>query len=108
MFAWYDRRRHSSLCDDYKMTVLCYLQVLPEYQAQVSQQTQGKEPKSAISRIFSRYDVVETSYHFLCQRIDLHLCDDPGGEGQLLQPMFLLTKRNITFMVVFFFFAHCI
>ncbi|XP_021938763.1 UHRF1-binding protein 1-like isoform X4 [Zootermopsis nevadensis] len=61
------------------------LEVLPEYQAQVSQQTQGKEPKSAISRIFSRYDVVETSYHFLCQRIDLHLCDDPG-DGRSVHP----------------------
>lgn len=67
------------------MTVFSHLQVLPEYQAQISQQARTKEPKSAISRIFSRYDVVETSYHFLCQRIDLHLCDDPGGEGQLLR-----------------------
>ena len=28
---------------------------------------------------FSRYDVVETSYHFYSDRIDLHFCDDPGG-----------------------------
>ncbi|XP_043263704.1 UHRF1-binding protein 1 isoform X1 [Colletes gigas] len=56
------------------------LEVLPEYQAQVSQQSRKKnEYNTAISKIFSRYDVVETSYHFLCQRIDLHLCDDPGS-----------------------------
>lgn len=67
-----------------KLLICCCLQVLPEYQAQISQQARTKEPKSAISRIFSRYDVVETSYHFLSQRIDLHLCDDPGGERQLL------------------------
>ncbi|CAG5077279.1 Similar to Uhrf1bp1l: UHRF1-binding protein 1-like (Mus musculus) [Cotesia congregata] len=57
------------------------LEVLPEYQAQISQQSrsQSKVPcNTAISKIFMRYDVVETSYHFLSQRIDLHLCDDPG------------------------------
>ncbi len=31
------------------------------------------------SRIFNFYDVVETSYHFKSDRIDLRLCDDPGG-----------------------------
>ncbi|PSN57252.1 hypothetical protein C0J52_02548 [Blattella germanica] len=62
------------------------LEVLPEYQAQISQQqARTKEQKSAISRIFSRYDVVETSYHFLSQRIDLHLCDDPG-DGRSVHP----------------------
>ncbi|XP_033611265.1 UHRF1-binding protein 1-like isoform X3 [Cryptotermes secundus] len=61
------------------------LEVLPEYQAQISQQARSKELKSAISRIFSRYDVVETSYHFLSQRIDLHLCDDPG-DGRSVHP----------------------
>ncbi|XP_008557479.1 bridge-like lipid transfer protein family member 3A [Microplitis demolitor] len=55
------------------------LEVLPEYQAQISQQSRSKVPcNTAISKIFMRYDVVETSYHFLSQRIDLHLCDDPG------------------------------
>ncbi|XP_076231903.1 bridge-like lipid transfer protein family member 3B isoform X2 [Calliopsis andreniformis] len=55
------------------------LELLPEYQAQVSQQSRTKNQyNTAISKIFTRYDVVETSYHFLCQRIDLHLCDDAG------------------------------
>lgn len=54
------------------------LEVLPEYQAQISQQARKQGRESDISRMFSRYDVVETSYHFLSQRIDLHLCDDPG------------------------------
>lgn len=55
------------------------LEVLPEYQAQISQQSRSKtQPHTAISRLFTKYDVVETSYHFLSQRIDLHLCDDPG------------------------------
>lgn len=31
------------------------------------------------AKVFSKYDVVETSYHFYSDRIDLHLCDDPGG-----------------------------
>ena len=26
-----------------------------------------------------KYDVLETSYHFYSDRIDLHFCDDPGG-----------------------------
>lgn len=54
------------------------LEVLPEYQAQISQQARKQGRESDISRLFSRYDVVETSYHFLSQHIDLHLCDDPG------------------------------
>ncbi|XP_054714302.1 LOW QUALITY PROTEIN: bridge-like lipid transfer protein family member 3B [Uloborus diversus] len=29
-----------------------------------------------LSPAFYRHDVVETSYHVLCSRIDLHLCDD--------------------------------
>ncbi|XP_076665123.1 bridge-like lipid transfer protein family member 3B isoform X3 [Andrena cerasifolii] len=56
------------------------LEVLPEYQAQISQQSRTKNQcNTAISKLFTRYDVVETSYHFVCQRIDLHLCDDPGS-----------------------------
>ncbi|XP_034939434.1 UHRF1-binding protein 1-like [Chelonus insularis] len=56
------------------------LEVLPEYQEQILQQSKSKPVcNSAISKIFMRYDVIETSYHFLAQRIDLHLCDDPGS-----------------------------
>lgn len=33
----------------------------------------------AAAKTFARYDVVETSYHFYSDRIDLHFCDDPGG-----------------------------
>lgn len=29
-------------------------------------------------KVFSKYDVPETSYHFYSERIDLHFCDDPG------------------------------
>ncbi|XP_025997065.1 UHRF1-binding protein 1-like isoform X5 [Solenopsis invicta] len=62
------------------------LEVLPEYQAQISQQSRTKNQyNTPISKIFTRYDVVETSYHFLSQRIDLHLCDDAGG-GRSLHP----------------------
>ncbi|XP_031339303.1 UHRF1-binding protein 1-like isoform X3 [Photinus pyralis] len=54
------------------------LEELPEYQAHLAQQARAKDGVSAISKIFSRYDVVETSFHFLSQHIVLHLCDDPG------------------------------
>ncbi|XP_076064331.1 bridge-like lipid transfer protein family member 3B isoform X3 [Oratosquilla oratoria] len=33
---------------------------------------------SNITRVFKKYDVIETSYHFYSERIDLHFCDDPG------------------------------
>ncbi|XP_015191800.1 PREDICTED: UHRF1-binding protein 1 isoform X1 [Polistes dominula] len=62
------------------------LEVLPEYQAQISQQSRTKNQfNTPISKLFSKYDVVETSYHFWSQRIDLHLCDDVGG-GRSLHP----------------------
>lgn len=51
--------------------------VLPEYQAQVSQQ-ETMQKNSAISQMFSCHDVIETSYHFLAEKIHLHLSDDPG------------------------------
>ena len=40
----------------------------------------------AASKVFSRYDVIETSYHLYSDRIDLHLCDDPGGKGRSCHP----------------------
>ncbi|KAK2582855.1 hypothetical protein KPH14_008937 [Odynerus spinipes] len=62
------------------------LEVLPEYQAQISQQSRTKNQyNTPISKLFSKYDVVETSYHFWPERIDLHLCDDAGA-GRSLHP----------------------
>ena len=47
----------------------------------------AQEQSSCVSaKVFSRYDVVETSYHFYSDRIDLHLCDDPGGKGRSCHP----------------------
>ena len=40
----------------------------------------------AAAKVFSRYDVIETSYHLYSDRIDLHLCDDPGGKGRSCHP----------------------
>ncbi|XP_046688802.1 UHRF1-binding protein 1-like [Homalodisca vitripennis] len=54
------------------------LEVLPEYQAQLAQQARVAEARDTMSDIFARYDFIETSYHFFCQKIDLHLSDDPG------------------------------
>jgi len=68
----------------YYFVYLIIFKVLPEYQAQISQQSRTKNQyNTAISKIFTRYDVVETSYHFLSQRIDLHLCDDAGGKFKI-------------------------
>lgn len=33
-------------------------------------------PKSPLVEFFRQHDVLETSYHLFCTRIDLHLCDD--------------------------------
>lgn len=62
------------------------LEQLPEYQAQIVQQTRQQhnvaDVPSTISpaqRSFNMFDVKETSYHFYSQRIDLHLCDDAGS-----------------------------
>ncbi|XP_019617060.1 PREDICTED: UHRF1-binding protein 1-like, partial [Branchiostoma belcheri] len=30
----------------------------------------------AVSKFFSKFDMVETSYHIFTRRLDLHLCDD--------------------------------
>ncbi|KAK9711777.1 N-terminal region of Chorein or VPS13 [Popillia japonica] len=54
------------------------LEELPEYRAQIAQQERVKGD-TPILKLFSKYDVVETSYHFLSQQIILHLCDDPGN-----------------------------
>lgn len=59
---------------------------LPEYQAQIAQQSRqqtGNEANATVSpaqRSFDMFDVKETSYHFFSQRIDLHLCDDAGSK----------------------------
>lgn len=44
----------------------------------------NKSP-SALGRVFARYDVLETSYHFFSEKIDFHFCDDPG-EGRSSHP----------------------
>lgn len=36
----------------------------------------GGTPKSPLVEFFRQHDVLETSYHMFCTRIDLHLCDD--------------------------------
>lgn len=36
---------------------------------------------SALIRYFHQYDIIETSYHMYCGRIDLHLCDDLEPHG---------------------------
>jgi len=55
-----------------------------EHQKSTSEAAAGVRRSSAVggtggSRTFRKYDVIETSYHFYSDRIDLHFCDDPGG-----------------------------
>ncbi|KAI5733207.1 hypothetical protein M8J76_008903 [Diaphorina citri] len=66
------------------------LEELPEYHAQLAQQQhsnstatsqQPEDTKSA----FHKHDVMETSYHFLCKKFDIHLSDDPGA-GRSIHP----------------------
>lgn len=63
------------------------LEQLPEYHAQVAQQSRHQQTQNdlpamvtAAQKLFNSHDVKETSYHFFSQRIDLHLCDDAGGK----------------------------
>lgn len=67
------------------------LETMPDYQSQINQQSTGQQqgtgggvnhetPESTAQRYFNMFDVRETSYHFFSKRIDLHLCDDDGGE----------------------------
>ncbi|XP_059616609.1 bridge-like lipid transfer protein family member 3B isoform X2 [Phlebotomus argentipes] len=64
------------------------LEMLPEYQAQIAQQSRSTDATGAqttAQKSFNLFDVRETSYHFFSQRIDLHLCDDPG-DGRSCHP----------------------
>ncbi|XP_025835027.1 UHRF1-binding protein 1-like isoform X3 [Agrilus planipennis] len=63
------------------------LEELPEYQAQVAQQSKSHIGHSNAAKVFSKFDVVETSYHFVTQHIVLHLCDDVG-DGRSCHPHF--------------------
>lgn len=62
------------------------LETLPEYQSYLDQSSSRPMESATISasmtqaqKMFSVFDVRETSYHFFSQRIDLHLCDDAGS-----------------------------
>ena len=44
-----------------------------------SRKASQQSSSNPASRMFAKYDVAETSYHFYSDRIDLHFCDDPGG-----------------------------
>lgn len=63
------------------------LEELPEYRAHQAQQERMDNGNSseAIRKLFTPWDVVETSYHFLSHQIVLHLCDDPG-DGRSTHP----------------------
>lgn len=69
------------------------LEQLPEYQAQITQQSRQQNASDAqaatvispAQRSFNMFDVKETSYHFYSQRIDLHLCDDAGSKLRTTQ-----------------------
>ncbi|XP_014679890.1 PREDICTED: UHRF1-binding protein 1-like, partial [Priapulus caudatus] len=41
---------------------------------------QKVEARSDIQKLFAKYDIVETSYHVYCGRIDLHLCEDANPD----------------------------
>lgn len=42
--------------------------------------TSQTTPSSTIQKMFDAFDVLETSYHFFSQRIDLHFCDDEASK----------------------------
>jgi hypothetical protein len=55
--------------------------MLPEYHSYLDQSSARPATEATMTqaqKMFSLFDVRETSYHFFSQRIDLHLCDDAG------------------------------
>lgn len=69
------------------------LETLPEYQALIAQQSNPKDQNvtmTSAQRSFAIFDVKETSYHFFSQRIDLHLCDDAGGNLKCFLIIFII------------------
>lgn len=58
------------------------LQSLPDFYGQQSQQKNATSGAGGgiNHSVFHKFDVIETSYHLVCEHIDLHLCDDPGSE----------------------------
>lgn len=65
------------------------LETLPEYQSYLDQSftrpSENSVTMTQAQKMFSMFDVRETSYHFFSQRIDLHLCDD-AGTGRSCHP----------------------
>ena len=53
---------------------------LTESNAQHASKHSSKSAGPA-ANVFSKFDVMETSYHIVCDQIDLHLCDDPGSKS---------------------------
>ena len=82
-FANFDRMRSSKQNQQF---CLSPFQSLSEIQGQAKEKGGRKKANASgnvAAKVFSKYDVVETSYHFYSDRIDLHLCDDPGGSKHL-------------------------
>ena len=52
------------------------------HNASRSSQFQGQGHGSTLSKLFTEYDVTETSYHVKTNQIDLHLCDDQTLSGK--------------------------
>lgn len=44
------------------------------------------------ARIFEAFDIKETSYHFICDKINLHLLDDPGSKLKFIKLFFKLDE----------------
>ena len=68
-----------------KLLFILHVQSLPDFYDQQAQLHHNKpinkdSSAAASMNVFSKFDVIETSYHLVCEQIDLHLCDDPGSE----------------------------
>ena len=47
----------------------------------------AQSSQSTVSRLFSQYDIIETSHHIFVSRIEIHLCDDlDPNNGRSLHP----------------------
>ncbi|ELU09962.1 hypothetical protein CAPTEDRAFT_105822 [Capitella teleta] len=54
----------------------------PPTTANMQQMNYGTKSQQSMSRLFTQFDMIETSYHLYTGRVDLHLCDDAAPDDE--------------------------
>ncbi|KAI5703441.1 hypothetical protein M8J75_011746 [Diaphorina citri] len=75
------QQQHSNIVQQHHSN----LRILRLAQQQHSNSTATSQQPEDTKSAFHKHDVMETSYHFLCKKFDIHLSDDPGA-GRSIHP----------------------